>query len=779
MSELCLTRSSTHVARALTRVARGRRLSPRFAPRGAGATLVQAVLLACLVCSSLLSARSLAAQSAARCDAKRRVRGVQFIGSPKFDATILSATIVTQGPTLVSRLLHIGTPACADTLEIQRDALRIAVLHRQAGWFRAGVAARYDSLPNGVRVLFDVTPGALAMIDSLRISGIPAAPEGRAPYDAPLRELQGKSFDRVRVDSAIVAVIGRLRDVGYARAGRPSNTVTIDSTTAKVKLDLVFTPGRVMRIGALAINVQHLDSLRPRVDSTDVLNLIRIRSGQRFRAASLLDAQRNLYRTDAFRLVLIDTQTTIGAGADSLIDLKIGVAEAQVRSARVGLGWATQDCIRAQGRVADRGFLGVGRRVELSARASKIGIGAPTDFAPSVCSAALRRDPFSEKLNYYVGSTLSNTQLFGYSLAPRLTVYSERRGEPFAYLRETTIGSLIEVSGQYGRRTAYTTGFQYENGRTITDPVVSCTRFGQCRPEDYILSFFGRGLGLLSTSVSHDRTNDAVNPTHGVRARSELRAGQTFSEIVSSLRFYRATGEGSTYLKFLGGTIATRLQLARAFAPGAELVDGSPLIPQQERLFAGGQNSVRGFQQNLLGPLVYVVDSVVVGTSAQGNPVVEVPRGRGYTRAVPRGGTALVVANLEWRRGVPWVAQQLQVAAFVDAGNVWEGASEPFRWRNLRATPGIGLRLATPVGPFRVDIGYSPYGPQNGRALYFTAKDADGNNGTIQCASPGNNVSISSTNPGSIFDCPASYKPPTSKGVLSRLTFHFGLGQAF
>jgi len=729
--------------------------------------------------ATVLGTRSLGAQPVARCESTRRVRSVNFSGSPKFDATTLSTTIVTQGPTLMSRWFRYGKPPCADTLEIQRDALRIAVLHRQAGWFRARVGVRYDSLPNGLRVHFDVTPGSLAVIDTLRITGIPESPDGKAAYDAPLRRLQGENFDRIRVDSAILAVLERLRDVGYARASRPSNTVTIDSTTAKVTLDLVFTPGRVMYIGALTLNLQHLDSLHPRVDSADVLNLVRIRPGQRFRAQSILDAQRNLYRTDAFRLVLIDTEANIGVSTDSLIDVKIGVAEAQLRSARVGLGWATQDCIRAQGRVADRGFLGLGRRVELSARASKIGIGAPTDVAPSLCSGALRNDPFSEKLNYYVGSTLSNSQLFGYALVPRLSIYSERRGEPFAYLRETTIGSLIEVSGQYRSRTAYTTGLQYENGRTITDPVVSCTRFGQCRPEDYILSFFGRGLGLLSTSVSHDRTNDAVNPTRGVRGRTEFRAGQTFSEIVSSLRFYRATGEGSTYLKFLGGTIATRVQLARAFAPGAELVDGSPLIPQQERLFAGGQNSVRGFQQNLLGPVVYVVDSVIVGRSAEGNPVVEVPAGRGFTRAVPRGGTALLVANFEWRRGVPWVAQQLQIAAFVDAGNVWEGASEPFRWKNLRATPGVGLRLTTPVGPFRVDVGYSPYGPPNGRALYFTAKDADGNNGTIQCASPGNNVSISATNPGSIFDCPASYQPRTSKGVLSRLTFHFGLGQAF
>ena len=762
--------SSTHLAPALKRVPRR---------RSASTPIFHALVVGLACIASLVATSSLSAQPRARCDVKRRVRAVEFAGSPKFDATILATTIVTRGPSFISRLFHLKPTACADTLEIQRDALRIAVLHRQAGWFRAAVIARYDSLPNGLRILFAITPGPLATIDTLRISGIPDAPEGRQPFDAPLRELQGRTFDRVRVDSAIIAVLGRLRDVGYARALRPSNKVTIDSSTAKVSLDLVFAPGRVLRIAALTINVQHLDSLHPRIDSARVLDLIRLRSGQRFRASSILDAQRNLYRTDAFRLVLIDTETTVGAGTDSLIDLRIGVAEAQVRSARVGLGWATQDCIRAQGRITDRGFLGVGRRVELSARASKIGIGAPVNFAPSLCSGALRKDPFSEKLNYYVGSTLSNTQLFRYALAPRLTIYSERRGEPFAYLRETSIGTLVEVSGQYGRRTSYTTGFQYENGRTITDPVVSCTRFGQCRPEDYILSFFGRGLGLLSTGVSYDRANDAVNPTHGGRVRGEFRAGQTFSKIVSSLRFYRATGEGSTYLKFLGGTIATRLQLARAFAPGAELVDGSPLIPQQERLFAGGQNSVRGFQQNLLGPVAYVVDSVVPRTSAEGNPIIEVPPGRGFTRAVPRGGTALIVANAEWRRPVPWLAQALQVAAFIDAGNVWEGASDPFKFTNLRVTPGLGLRLTTPVGPFRVDIGYSPYGPQTGRALYFTAKDKDGNNGTIQCASPGNNVSISLTNPGNIFNCPASYKPPTSKGVLSRLTFHFGLGQAF
>lgn len=75
------------------------------------------------------------AQGTTRCDDDERVRAVSFSGSPAFDDMTLAASILTHEPGILKRLLGIGTAPCLDSLEMRRDALRIAVLHRQAGGF--------------------------------------------------------------------------------------------------------------------------------------------------------------------------------------------------------------------------------------------------------------------------------------------------------------------------------------------------------------------------------------------------------------------------------------------------------------------------------------------------------------------------------------------------------------------------------------------------------------------------------------------------------------------
>lgn len=742
------------------------RLRPR--PRG--------VLVA--VTAALLSAIPMAvsAQRAARCDDSERVRSVAFSGSPGFDDLTLAASIVTHEPGIVTRLLHIGSVPCLDSLEMRRDALRLAVLHRQAGWFQATVTPDVQRRKDGVRVRFIVEPGPEAIIDTVAVSGLPEPPSGRRPYDQTLLALRGTRFDRSIVDTTVVAVLSRLRDVGFARAEMPVMDITIDSTTARVALAFAFETGARLRIGEVKVNIQPVKEGEPRrVDSSEVTRLVAIKPGDRYSSSDLVEAQRALYRSEAFRLVLLDTLKMPGAASDSLIGLNVSVAEAKTRSARAGLGWATLDCIRVQGRVVDRGFLGVGRRVELSARASKIGVGTPLGFAPALCAPAVRRDQFSERLNYYVGSTLTSSQLLGLPVTPTLSVYSERRSEPFAYLRETTIGTLFELSRQFSRRLAGTAGLQYENGRTEVDAAIACTRFGQCQIEEIIMSMLGRGIGIASASAAYDRTNDVVNPSRGWRVRGEQRAGITRSEYVPTLRFYRSTIEGATFLRALRGVIGLRVQASGVFAPGADLVDGTPLLPQQERLFVGGQNSVRGFQQNLLGPVVYVVSQVDTVPLPDGSFELVARQGGSYDRVVPRGGTAMVVGNVEYRHGFRFLAEELQFVTFVDAGALWETSSQRFAWKDMRYTPGVGLRVVTPLGPFRMDVGYRPYASTVGRALYITPKAKEGDV-LFYCASPRTDPNA---NYDDVLSCPATFRPSGGRTFLSRLVFHFGLGHAF
>ncbi|MCA0377606.1 MAG: BamA/TamA family outer membrane protein [Gemmatimonadetes bacterium] len=759
----------------------------RIFPRWRGACLY-VVWSALVLAVSAVAARPLEAQRAARCGAAERVRAVSFDGSPHFDDLTMAASIVTHEPGLLTRWFRIGKGECVDSIEVQRDALRLAILHRQAGWFQASVDGVLARGRDGVRVTFAITPGPEVRLDSARVRGLPEV-DLRRPLDAAVRALEGKRLDRNQVDTALSNLLGRLRDVGYARARIPEGRITIDTAAATAMLDVTVVPGTRVRLGEVAIRVQPITPGRPRVDSSDVAGLLDLRPGDRYRATALIDAQQTLYRSEAFRLVLLDTvqhalpgvtdsasrAAAVAAGADSLLDLRITVAEARTRSARLGMGWATQDCVRMQGRLTDRGFLGVGRRMELSMRLSKLGVGDPADVAPALCSQALRRDPFSARLNYYVGTTFSAARLLRASLVPSLSVYSERRGEPFAYLRETSVGALAEVVQRMSPRTALSLGFQYENGKTTTDPVVSCTRFGLCRPEEVVLSQFGRGIGIVSSGLTHDRTNDVTNPSRGWRARTEARAGETYSEIVSSLRFYRTTGEVAGFWRMLRGIAAVRVQMAGVFAPGATLVDGTPLLPQQERLFVGGQNSVRGYQQNLLGPVVYVVSQVRDTVNDDGSAGVVVSQGGAFDRAVPRGGTAMVVGNLEWRRGFRVIAEEVQLAAFVDAGSLWESRGQRFRWSDLRTTPGLGLRVLTPLGPFRIDVGYRPYAALTGRALYFAPAGTNGDQ--ILCASP--RVAGADGDYTDVFACPATFRPRSSGSLLSRLVFHFGLGQAF
>jgi outer membrane protein insertion porin family/translocation and assembly module TamA len=160
------------------------------------------------------------------------------------------------------------------------------------------------------------------------------------------------------------------------------------------------------------------------------------------------------------------------------------------------------------------------------------------------------------------------------------------------------------------------------------------------------------------------------------------------------------------------------------------------------------------------------------------------------SRTLPVGGNSVLVANLELRMPSPYISDKLQFAFFADAGQVWTrgGAGIEQSFSSLRITPGIGIRLASPVGPIRLDVGFNPYQHQAG-AAYFDAPEQAGE-APLYCVSPGNGLPVTGwrkeygpnerpAQQAPTKECLTSYQPPKPSSFLKRLSFQASIGQAF
>ncbi|HEU5455861.1 MAG TPA: BamA/TamA family outer membrane protein, partial [Nocardioides sp.] len=96
----------------------------------------------------------------------------------------------------------------------------------------------------------------------------------------------------------------------------------------------------------------------------------------------------------------------------------------------------------------------------------------------------------------------------------------------------------------------------------------------------------------------------------------------------------------------------------------------------------------------------------------------------GDLRFSATGGNTLLVGNVELRFPAPVFRGRLRLAAFVDAGSVWQLGVDDAPPSAFRITPGFGVRLATPLGPARLDVGFNPYERQPG-ALYVETDEGD------------------------------------------------------
>ncbi len=732
-------------------------------------------LSAVLALAASLGPSSLAAQ-ALPCEAgETEVRRVRFVGNVTFSDQTLADSIQTTPTDWYRRLVpFVGDRRCLNEEEVQRDALRLMIFYRLSGFW--GVAVAPEILPAGrtaVEVLFHITEGPPIILDSLVIRGLEQVDSAQV-----VRGLDfglGERYNRYLQARNIREIVGRLRNDGFPYADALTN-FSVDTVDRVASLEVDVQPGTRARIESVRVNVQRAPSETQEIASRSVRRMIRVRPGDPYRERDLADAQRTLYRLDAYRHVEVRIAPDSAQPAgDSLIVIDVGLIEGSMHAAQVGAGYGSLDCVRTQGQYTDRNFVGGARRLDLAARVWKIGVAQ--EWLPC---GALRQDSLSQDLNYSLSATFSQPTLFGRGprQLPSITVYSERRSEYQAYQRETDIGLIASQRIEPRPRLPFVLSYQTELGRTEAQPALFCAVFGVCDLFDQRELEKKKWLAVAGATIVRDRTDDPFAPTSGSVMRLELRHASTLIGSSEDVQFNKLVGDASRYWRVGDGQVlAARVRVGGVL--GRSLGEVEDFIPPQERLYAGGPSTVRGYGQNELGPILYVVNRINTIPGGGDTVYFRVDADSGFREVVPKGGNSLVVGNLEYRARSPFLPDLLQWTAFVDVGAVWNREDEDFGWNELRWTPGVGLRVMSVIGPVRVDVGYNPY-PRRAGAAYYDAPPDPETGAPLYCVSPGNTIPIVNGQPPADQGvCPASFAPPHRRGFISRLNFSFSIGQAF
>ncbi|MBM7072674.1 outer membrane protein assembly factor [Shewanella sp. 202IG2-18] len=179
---------------------------------------------------------------------------------------------------------------------------------------------------------------------------------------------------------------------------------------------------------------------------------------------------------------------------------------------------------------------------------------------------------------------------------------------------------------------------------------------------------------LLGLSFSRTiRSDDSLDPKSGFRqdyhfeyADKYLGSAIRLAKLEASYKWIVTPIERHRFVSRLdlGVNIATSDQLA--------------LIPPSLRYFAGGDQSIRGYGFQELGPYRdYIID------------------GQKYRQVI--GGRYLAVASVEYQY---YLTPKWRIATFVDAGNAYDLS----QFKPLVST-GLGIHWISPVGPIRLNLG--------------------------------------------------------------------------
>ena len=181
---------------------------------------------------------------------------------------------------------------------------------------------------------------------------------------------------------------------------------------------------------------------------------------------------------------------------------------------------------------------------------------------------------------------------------------------------------------------------------------------------------------------------------------------------------------------------------------------------------------MRGFAEEQLGPRVLTIAPQTLrgnssNTSSTSCPItvaiVKCDPNAAYIKTSdfdprPLGGNELIEGSAEFRFPIPIpLLNSVLGAVFVDGGYLAQNTNPTLAKSQAALTPGFGIRYLSPAGPIRIDVGINPITTEK---LPVVTEDIVDGQPTL--------VTLTTRR---------TYSPVT--GVLSRLTLHLAIGEAY
>ena len=322
------------------------------------------------------------------------------------------------------------------------------------------------------------------------------------------------------------------------------------------------------------------------------------------------------------------------------VPLYVFVGANQPRDAQVGLGYGTDTGVRATGKIdynlINRQGYQAGAETEVSSITKNVGVYVSR--------------PWKHPLNDKLEATLTYEE----------EVIDQGEGNFDLSTRTLKTGLARNIRRDSGWNRSYSMRYRLDKLETGVDdtelddlPI----RFTSSNPTQQALLF---GYGVSKTDV-----DDNVNPTQGIRQSYSIEAGSESVASDTNMAIARASVSG---IYSFGDD--DKHQVLGSLNTGYIWADDFYEVPYKLRFFAGGDQSIRGYDYESLSPLE-----------------------NGYLT----GGQVLAVGsaeyNYEFKPGI-------RGAFFTDVGNAYDENFDT----ETKVGVGVGIRWASPVGVVRVDV---------------------------------------------------------------------------